>query len=133
MLNTPSSLDAVVRFWCDPCPTYFLTYLSIAPLSNILSLTIETISFYSVKLVIKICVKTLWHCKIAKFLLISWCENSVKLLWKLCVSTKFLHQEIRWNFGISWSVRFVRFPDFFHFLQSSLMSLFDSIIGSVIK
>ena len=43
--------------------------------------------------------------KIPKNLLISWCKTlrklgSPEILWKLCVSIKFSHQEIRWNCGI---------------------------------
>ena len=57
------------------------------------------------------------------FHLISWCENFVeshslrretpKTLQKLNVSTKFPHQEISWNFGISCKL---------HFSLSSLIS-----------
>ena len=53
-------------------------------------------------------------CKIAKFHLISRSGNFVEkrsflrvspeTLWKLCLSAKYLHQEIRWNFGILHSV-----------------------------
>ena len=52
-------------------------------------------------------------CKIPKFHRISWCGNFLgkhsycrasgeppETLRKLCFSTKFLHQEIRWNYGI---------------------------------
>ena len=55
--------------------------------------------------------------KIPKFHLISWCENFVKrhsfsivssdspeTMRKRCLSTKFSHQEIRWNYGILRSV-----------------------------
>ena len=54
--------------------------------------------------------------KIQIFRLIFWCGNFVKtigfrrvsgnspkILRKVCVSTKFLHQEIRWNYGILYS------------------------------
>ena len=53
-------------------------------------------------------------CKLAKFHLISRSGNFVEkrsflrvspeTLWNLCLSAKYLHQEIRWNFGILHSV-----------------------------
>ena len=62
-------------------------------------------------------ISSLVLCKIPKFHLISWCGNFVerlsfrrvsgespKTLRKLCLSTKFPHQLIRWNFGILCSV-----------------------------
>ena len=55
--------------------------------------------------------------KIPYFYLISWCgsfverhsfhivsSNLPETMWKLCLSTKFPHQEIKWNYGILHSV-----------------------------
>ena len=60
--------------------------------------------------------------KIPQFHLISWCGSflerhsfrivsgeSPKTMWKLCLSTKFPHQEIRWNYGILRSVDYFNF------------------------
>ena len=46
-----------------------------------------------------------WLCcvKYRNFHLISWCGNSgdsLETMRKLCLSTKFSHQKIRWNYGI---------------------------------
>ena len=54
-------------------------------------------------------------CKIPQFHLISWCGNFVKrhsfrIVFgesKLCLSTKFPHQEIRWNCGVLRSDHFI--------------------------
>ena len=51
-----------------------------------------------------------------QFHLISWCGNFVErqfpqleTMWKLCLSTKFLRQEIRWNYGtLQWYVDALR-------------------------
>ena len=68
--------------------------------------------------------------KIPKFYLISWCGNFVErynfsrilgdspeTLSKLCLSTKFPHQVIRWNFGILRSTRFPWFTSFYRLIN----------------
>ena len=82
--------------------------------------------------------------KIPWFHLISWCGNFVErnsfrivsgdspeTMWKLCLSTKFSHQEIRWNYGILRSVRYWKFllfrdfPALFHFF-AFIISFYSS-------
>ena len=98
--------------------------------------------------------------KISKLHLISWCENfverhnfchggvllSVKLQttcnftksntppwWKLYLSTKFSHQEIRWNIGIlsSASVKFLKNPVYDTKIYSGHFQQFNPLVPNV--
>ena len=73
--------------------------------------------------------------KIPQFHLISWCSNFVErhsfrivsgklpeTMWELCLSTKFPHQEFRWNYGIKLMNWFLSHRDLRHERIKSVLS-----------